>query len=86
MVVAVVRLHGLYFRAFFRSQGMNKPRGAGLVLIGVGTHLAAMVIAGFLLGLGVDTWLDTRPIFMLIFGCLGFVGGILKAHKLLGGG
>ena len=57
-----------------------------MVLIGVGTHLAAMVIAGFLLGLVLDTWLETQPVFMMIFGCLGFVGGILKAHKLLSGG
>ncbi len=54
-----------------------------MILIGVGTHLAAMVITGFALGFGVDTWLDTRPVFMMLFGGLGFVGGILKAHKLL---
>lgn len=61
---------------------MNKM-GAGWVLIGVGTHLSAMVITGFALGYGLDVWLSTKPIFMLLLGGLGFVGGILKAHKLL---
>jgi ATP synthase protein I len=62
---------------------MSKSKGTGMILIGVGTHLAAMVITGFALGYGADVWLDTRPIFMMLFGSLGFVGGILKAHKLL---
>ncbi len=64
---------------------MSQPKGAGLILVGVGTHLAAMVVVGFALGYAVDAWLDTRPLFMLALGCLGFIGGILKAHKLLSG-
>lgn len=62
---------------------MAKPKSASWVLVGVGTHLAAMVVTGFILGYGVDTWLNTRPVFMMIFGGLGFVGGIIKAYKLL---
>ena len=62
---------------------MHKSKGTGMILVGVGTHLAAMVITGFALGYGVDVWLDTRSIFMMLFGGLGFVGEILKAHKLL---
>lgn len=62
---------------------MHKSKGTGMILIGVGTHLAAMVITGFALGYGVDVWLNTSPIFMMLLGGLGFVGGILKAHKLL---
>lgn len=62
---------------------MPKKPGAGWVLVGVGTHLTAMVVTGFALGYGLDAWLDTRPVFMMILGCLGFVGGIIKAHMLL---
>jgi ATP synthase protein I len=62
---------------------MNTSKGTGMILIGVGTNLAAMVITGFALGYGADAWLDTRPVFMLLLGGLGFVGGILKAHRLL---
>ena len=62
---------------------MKKQQGAGLLLIGVGTNLSAMTAAGFLLGYGGDYLLNTTPIFMLLFGVLGFVGGVLKAHEML---
>lgn len=58
-------------------------KGPGLLLISVGTMLTSMVVSGFLLGYGLDVWLDTRPIFMLVLGVLGFVGGILKVYRLL---
>ena len=64
------------------SAAPAKP-ARGLGLIGVGTILASMIASGFLLGYWVDVWLDTRPLFMLLFAGLGFVGGILKVHKLL---
>lgn len=56
---------------------------SGLLLIGVGTMFAAMILSGFLLGYWTDVWLDTNPLFMLAFGGLGLVGGILKVHRLL---
>ncbi len=62
---------------------MEKNKSAGLLLIGVGTQLTSMIAAGFLLGYGLDYLIDTTPIFMLIFGVLGFVGGLLKAYKLM---
>ena len=61
----------------------KKHKGPGLLLISVGTMLSSMVVAGFLLGYGLDVWLDTKPIMMVILGVLGFVGGILKVCKLL---
>lgn len=65
---------------------MSKPNVSGLALIGVGTMLTSMMVAGFLLGYGVDKWLDSRPVFMLLFGALGAVGGFLKVCKLLSKG
>lgn len=62
---------------------MEKYKGTGLLLVGVGTHMAAMVITGFALGYGVDAYLETKPLFMMIFGALGFIGGTLKAYKML---
>lgn len=62
---------------------MKEKQGAGLLLIGVGTHLSSMTAVGFLLGYATDQWLDSTPIFMLMFGILGFVGGTIKAHKML---
>ena len=63
--------------------GTNKPGSSGLLLIGTGTMLTSMVVSGFVLGYLTDRWLDSQPVFMLVFGGLGFVGGILKVYKLL---
>jgi len=62
---------------------MSESRGSGWVLIGVGTMLSSMIVAGFLLGYGVDWWLDSQPIFMILFGGLGLVGGVHKVYNLL---
>jgi len=62
---------------------VTEQKGSALLLIGVGTMLTSMVVAGFLLGFVTDRWLDTQPLFMLLFGGLGFVGGFLKVYKLL---
>lgn len=62
---------------------MKKAKGPGLLLISVGSLLTSMVVAGFLLGYGVDVLFDTPPVFLLSFGLLGFIGGILKAYKIL---
>ena len=62
---------------------MNQPKSTGLLLMGVGTILTSMVLAGFLLGYVLDVWLDTRPAFMVLLCGLGFIGGILKVYKLL---
>ena len=67
----------------YNARAVKEAKGAGLVLIGVGTILSSMVLAGFLLGYALDNWLDTLPIFMLALGGLGFVGAILKIYKLL---
>lgn len=69
----------------YNARAMKGVKGGGLALIGVGTLLTSMVLAGFLLGYVLDNWLDTSPIFMFVLGCLGFVGGILRVYKLLSG-
>jgi len=38
--------------------------------------IVAAIAAGGLIGFGLDHWLHTKPIFMLIFGGLGFAVGI----------
>ncbi len=62
---------------------MSEEKRTGILLIGVGTMLTSMAVAGFGLGYFVDYWLDSLPVFMLIFGGLGLVGGIIKVHKVL---
>ena len=60
-----------------------KPKAPGLLLVSVGTMLSSMVISGFLLGYWADTWFETQPLFMLVLGGMGLVGGFLKVYKLL---
>jgi len=62
---------------------MKKNKGPGLLLISVGTILTSMIAAGFILGYAVDVWLETQPIFLLSFGLLGLIGGILKVYRIL---
>lgn len=62
---------------------MSAAKGPGLLLVSVGTMLTSMVVAGFLLGYGLDVWLETQPVFMLLLGALGFIGGIMKVYRLL---
>jgi len=62
---------------------MKQRKNRSLLLVGVGSMLTSIVVTGFLLGYAVDTWLDTKPIFMLLLGLLGLVGGFIKVYKLL---
>jgi ATP synthase protein I len=36
------------------------------------------IIAGLLIGFGLDWWLDTRPVFIIIFIIAGFITGFFK--------
>lgn len=54
-----------------------------LLQVGVGTMVSSMSIAGFMLGYFTDSYFGTVPLFLLLFGFLGVLGGIMKAHQLL---
>lgn len=49
----------------------------------VGIELFAGVIGGLLLGYGLDAWLGTRPLFLIVFFLLGAVAGMLNAYRYL---
>ena len=62
---------------------MKNTKSPGLLLIGVGSMMTSMIAAGFILGYFTDSWLNTQPIFLIVFGALGVIGGFLKVYKLL---
>ena len=62
---------------------MKNTKGPGLLLISVGSMLTSMIAAGFIMGYFVDRWLNAQPIFLISFGVLGFIGGILKVYRIL---
>ena len=39
------------------------------------------VVAGLLIGFGLDWLLDTQPVFMIVFAVLGFVAGFFKLWR-----
>lgn len=55
----------------------------GLLQIGVGNIFSSMIISGFIIGYFVDQWLQVTPLFMMLFGLLGFIGGMKKVHAIV---
>ncbi len=46
--------------------------------------LVSAVVVGGLLGFLLDRWLHTKPIFLLVFGGVGFVAGVRDILRRLG--
>lgn len=62
----------------------GKPKvGMNFLLIGSGQMFTSMVIAGFIVGYAFDYYFETTPIFMMLCGLLGLIGGTQKVHRLL---
>ncbi len=74
---------GPIIRRLFSWATMKPRKSRSLLLVGVGSMLTSMVVSGFLLGYAMDVWIETKPIFMVLFGGLGFIGGFIKVYKLL---
>ncbi|MGU9977897.1 MAG: AtpZ/AtpI family protein [Candidatus Oxydemutatoraceae bacterium WSBS_2016_MAG_OTU14] len=66
-----------------QPQPPSPPKGNSWLFIGAGSMFTAMILVGFILGYGVDVWLGTNPLFMLILGLMGFIGGILRLIRVL---
>lgn len=66
-----------------KNSGVGKPKDPSLLMAGVGTMMPSMIISGFVLGYATDYWLDTLPLFMLLFGGLGILGGNMKMREML---
>jgi len=68
------------------SDDQNESRESGLVPdrrsvtggFGSGVDLISSVVAGLLLGLGLDWWLGTEPVFVIIGVVAGFGSGFFK--------
>jgi F0F1-type ATP synthase assembly protein I len=46
--------------------------------------LVASIIAGLVIGLGLDAWLDTSPLFVVLFVVAGSIGGFLRLKAASG--
>lgn len=61
----------------------KKSQQPNILMIGAGSMFTSMVIAGFLVGYGLDVLFDTTPFLMLICGVLGFIGGGQKVYYVM---
>lgn len=64
------------------KQKPSKPK-TSLLAVGAGNMLAAMTISGFIIGYFVDYLVGTIPLFLLSFGLLGTIGGMLKVKDMM---
>jgi ATP synthase protein I len=53
------------------------------IQIGYAYNFVAMIMAGFLLGYLTDYFFGTIPLFLIIFGIMGFIGGLIKMKESL---
>ena len=75
------------FKDIHEDTTPKTPQNQGM---GVGLRMATDMVAGVLVGLFVgynlDSWLNTKPLFLLIFLIIGMVAGLLNvirtAHRL----
>ncbi len=59
-------------------------QGAGIGMR-IGIELLAAVLVGGAIGLFIDRWLNTTPIFLLAFVVLGFTAGVMDVLRILKG-
>ncbi len=59
-------------------------KGAGIGMR-IGIELLAAVLVGGAIGLFIDRWLNTSPIFLLAFVVLGFAAGVMDVLRILKG-
>lgn len=63
-----------------RDEPARLDWGSGLQ---IGVELLAGLLGGVLLGYGLDAWLGTKPLFIIVFFLLGSVAGMLNAYRHL---
>jgi len=63
--------------------GVNSPWGMGAR---VGVELVAALAVGTAIGWGLDRWLHTLPLFLVVFLLLGGAAGIANVWRMVGPG
>ncbi len=66
-----------------KNQGQAPNEGVGQAMR-VGAELLSGLIVGAGIGWFIDGWLETRPLFMIIFFILGAGAGILNVYRSTG--
>ena len=66
-----------------RSEKADARQGGIGFAMRIGTELVAALVIGVGVGLLLDSWLETKPWFMLIFFILGSAAGMFNVYRVL---
>lgn len=58
-----------------------KQLGSVILVSQLGLTMVGSILLGLLIGFYLDKWLDTKPVFIIIFILLGVVGGGYQAYR-----
>lgn len=64
--------------------GTSAATGIGFAFR-IGTELVAALIIGVAIGYGLDTWLETKPWFLVLFFLLGAAAGFVNVFRAVSG-
>jgi ATP synthase protein I len=69
-----------------RSPNAAQDRAASSLGVGmrVGVELVSALVVAVAIGYGLDRWLHTLPLFLVIFVVLGGVAGVMNVWRLVG--
>ena len=66
-----------------RAQGDHDLHRTMALLSQLGFMVLACIMAGFGLGLYIDDWLDTFPVFLILLLIAGIAGGFWRAYVMI---
>ena len=62
---------------------LGKYSSKWLIYSSMGLELGLSVVVGFLIGSGLDKWLETEPYLLIIFGIAGVIAGYRSIFSLV---
>ena len=67
------------------KDGAQASRDASAMGLGmrVGVELVAALVGALLIGWALDRWLNTRPVFLVVFALLGGVAGMMNVWRVV---
>lgn len=69
-----------------KTKDKDEGRGSALSLaLRIGVELVSAVFLGAAIGWALDSWLDTKPWFLLLFFLLGSAAGMLNIFRAMSG-
>ena len=65
------------------KEGGASSRKSRNVVLNIAIELVAGIVGGVLIGYGLDRWLDSAPLWMIVFMLLGAAAGMMNAWRYI---